>query len=197
MQSTALRVIREEHGSLAAVLQSLRLMMQQGPGSDPETFFDAMRAMLFYIDEVPEQQHHPKESELLFPPVMQRAPELAAALERLESDHVGGEKAVRELQHLLLAWELLGETRREPFAKALESYITFYFEHMKLEETVIIPAAQKHCTAEDWAAMDAAFASNHDPLNKDGKPNPIYERLFSRIVESAPSPIGLGGRRHS
>lgn len=194
MSSTALHVIREEHFSIAAVLRSLRLMLQRGPGDDPQQYFDAMRAMLFYIDEVPERQHHPKESQLLFPPVMQRAPELAETLHQLEREHQGGEKAVRDLQHLLLAWELMGDHRREAFAKALTSYITFYLEHMRLEETVIIPAAQKHCTPEDWAAMDAAFAENNDPLAQGATPDPQYEGLFSRIVRSAPSPIGLGGK---
>ena len=69
MPSTSLRTIREDHASLAAVLHSLRLMLDQGPGDQPAAFFDVMRAMLFYIDEFPERQHHPKESEWLFPTV--------------------------------------------------------------------------------------------------------------------------------
>lgn len=192
MESTALRVIREEHFSIAAVLRSLRLMLQRGPDEDERQYFDAMRAMLFYIDEVPEKEHHPKESELLFPPVLKRAPELTRDLELLERDHAGGEQAVRHLQHLLLAWELMGEGRREAFTKALSSYITFYLEHIRLEEAVIIPAAIKHCTPEDWAAMDAAFAQNRDPMAQGAALDPAYERLFSRIVRSTPSPIGLG-----
>ena len=72
MSSITLRTIHEEHASLAAVLQSLRLMLNQGPGDEPAAFFDVVRAMLFYIDEFPERQHHPKESQLLFPSVRQR-----------------------------------------------------------------------------------------------------------------------------
>ncbi|MCZ2104710.1 MAG: hemerythrin domain-containing protein [Burkholderiales bacterium] len=194
MESTALHVIREEHFSIAAVLRSLRLMLQRGPGENPQEYFDAMRAMLFYIDEVPERQHHPKESLYFFPPVARRAPELAETLQQLEQDHAGSEQEVRHLQHLLLAWELMGESRRETFANALGKYITFYLEHMRLEETMIIPAAHKYCTPEDWAAMDAAFAENRDPFAQ-AEPDPEYERLFSRIVRSAPSPIGLGSGR--
>eukprot|EP01031_Cornospumella_fuschlensis_P005194 gene5194-6475_t len=72
MPSISLRTIREEHASLAAVLHSLRLMLDQGPGDEPAAFFDVMRAMLFYIDEFPERQHHPKESQWLFPRVTER-----------------------------------------------------------------------------------------------------------------------------
>ena len=192
MSPSSLRAIREEHSSLAAVLQSLRLMLDRGPGDEPAAFFDVMRAMLFYIDEVPERQHHPKESEWLFPKVAERSPEAAQAIERLERDHAGGEAAVRELQHLLLAWELMGDVRRDAFSTALLRYIDFYLEHMRLEETVVLPAAQQHLTAQDWSAMDAAFAGNSNPLSSVQARDPAYDRLFTRIVQRAPSPIGLG-----
>ena len=79
MPSISLRTIREEHASLAAVLHSLRLMLDQGPGDEPAAFFDVMRAMLFYIDEFPERQHHPKESQWLFPKVAERSPQAVEA----------------------------------------------------------------------------------------------------------------------
>ena len=62
----------------------------------------------------------------------------------------------------------------------------------ELEETLIIPAALKVFTADDWVAIDAAFARNRDPLAKGAELSPEYERLFHRIVRIAPSPIGLG-----
>ncbi len=188
----SLRTIHEEHASLAAVLHSLRLMLGQGPGDEPAAFFDVMRTMLFYIDEFPERQHHPKETQWLFPKVAQRSPEAAEVIAQLDRDHAGGEAAVRELQHLLLAWELMGDARREVFVLALEKYIHFYLEHMRLEETVVLPAAQQHLEPADWATIDAAFASNFNPLAAGPARDPAYDRLFTRIVMRAPSPIGLG-----
>ena len=192
MPSVSLRTIREDHASLAAVLHSLRLMLDQGPGDQPAAFFDVMRAMLFYIDEFPERQHHPKESQWLFPKVAERSPQAAEALAQLQRDHEGGEAAVREMQHLLLGWELMGDARREAFALALERYIPFYMEHMRLEETVVLSAAQEALQPGDWTAIDAAFASNTDVLAQGVTPDPAYERLFSRIVHSAPPPLGMG-----
>jgi hemerythrin-like domain-containing protein len=192
MSSISLRTIREEHASLTAVLHSLRLMLERGPGEAPEEFFHVVRAMLFYIDEFPERLHHPKETHWLFPRVAELAPECAETIARLEREHSGGEAAVRELQHLLLGWELLGHSRREPFAVALRGYIQFYMEHIRLEETVVLPAAQRLFQPNDWAAMDAAFVGNIDPLDDDQPRDPMYDRLFSRIVMRAPSPIGLG-----
>src|SRR5690606_33271165 len=99
-----------------------------------------------------ERQHHPKETEWLFPRIAARSAEAARAIERLDRDHEGGEAAVRELAHLLTAWELLGAPRRPAFASALERYIDFYLEHMRLEEAVVLPAALAHLDASDWEA---------------------------------------------
>lgn len=189
----SLRTIRDEHRALAAMLRSLQLLVRQTPGDADGPFFDTVQAMLFYIDEFPERLHHPKESNLLFPRLARVAPETMAAIERLEQDHIQGESAVRALQHQLLAWKLLGTARRQEFVQALDRYIGFYLDHMRTEETQILPAAERSFTAEDWAALDAAFAANQDPLTGRHAPLPLYEKLFQRILHDAPAPIGLGG----
>jgi hemerythrin-like domain-containing protein len=192
IKHTSLQIIRDEHSSLAAMLRSMTMMVERGPGENPEQFFDVLRAMLFYIDEFPERLHHPKESDLLFPRVVRAAPSVMAAVQKLESDHMNGEKAVRELQHLLLAWELLGEPRKPAFVAECKKYAKFYLEHMRLEETVILPEAEKVLTDADWKELDAAFEKNCDPLTGKYPPDPAYDRLFTRIVMRAPAPIGLG-----
>ena len=192
MTPSSLKIIRDEHSSLAAMLQSTRMLVERGPQDDARGFFDVLRAMLFYIDEFPERLHHPKETELLFPRVLKAAPETATAIARLDHDHEYTEKAVRDLQHLLIAWELMGESRRAAFTKAFTRYVDLYLSHMHLEEQEILPAAVKHLTAEDWQALDAAFEANRDPLTGHYAPEKDYERLFSRIVMAAPAPIGLG-----
>ena len=42
----------------------------------------------------------------------------------------------------------------------------------------------------DWRTLDAAFAANRDPLTGH-PPSHEYEQFFSRIVRTAPAPIGL------
>ena len=192
MAQESLQIIHDEHNALSAMLRSIGMMVERGPGKQPESFFDVLRTMLFYIDEFPERLHHPKESELLFPRVARLAPEAAEAIAQLDRDHAKGEAAVRELQHLLLAWELLGESRRSAFEVAVKRYLAFYLEHMRLEESVVLPAAQRLLSDADWVELDAAFAANCDPLTGKTPTDPAYERLFTRIVSRAPAPIGLG-----
>ncbi|HWP13470.1 MAG TPA: hemerythrin domain-containing protein [Ramlibacter sp.] len=189
MPHTSLQIIRDEHAALAAVLRSLAAMLERGPLDEPERFFNVVRAMLFYIDEFPERMHHPNESDLLFPKLARVAPELMPVIARLESDHMQGEGRVRALQHLLLAWELIGESRRAAFIDAAREYAAFYLEHMQIEETSILPAAEKLLTAADWEVLDEAILRSRDPL-AGGAREPCYDRLFTRIVMTAPSPIG-------
>jgi hemerythrin-like domain-containing protein len=190
MTRPALQVIRDEHSAVSAVLRSMLQMMERDPDDQPERFFDVLRAMLFYIDEFPERRHHPKESDLLFPKIARVAPELMPVIQRLENDHVSGESRVRELQHLLLAWELLGDSRRVPFQDAARKYVEFYLTHMRTEETELLPVAQKLLTEQEWEQLNAAF-QNSDPL-VTGDHDPVYDRLFTRIVMRTPAPIGVG-----
>lgn len=190
MTHQAVRIILDEHASVAAVLRALLAMVEQGPGDSPLRFFDVMRSMLYYIDEYPERLHHPKESDLLFPKLARARPDLMPLIERLEADHLNGESRVRELQHLLLGWELKGESQREPFAAQLRKYAGFYFDHMRVEEEHLLPVASAVLSEAEWEELGAAFARNADPLA--GGDAAAMDRLFTRIVRSSPSPIGYG-----
>ena len=194
MKYSSLDVIRQEHSALAAMLCSMRMMCRQGPRQDRARFFEVLRAMLFYVDEFPERLHHPKESELLFPAVRNSSAQGAKIVNQLDEQHQNSLNQVRALQHLLLAWELLGDARSEAFLAACDQFIDFYLHHMQAEEEQVFPLARQHLTDADWAALNAAFASSQDPLTANGLADPIYEALFTRIVTQAPEPIGLATR---
>lgn len=189
---TSIRIIQEEHASLAAMLRSSMMMVQRGPQDQPERFFDVMRAMLFYMDEFPERLHHTKESELLFPTVAARSTVAREVVGQLNHEHAVAESKVREMQHLLLAWELLGDSRRARFEIALKAYVDFYLQHMQLEETVVLAQALQVLDDGDWRALNSAFSIQGNPLTGKYPREPLYDRLFTRITMHAPAPIGLG-----
>ena len=191
MRHSALDVIHEEHQALAAMLRSMSLLVAHAHREGQALDFSVLRAMLFYVDEFPERLHHPKESELLFPRVLARCPALADTLARLEADHGRGEAAIRAVEHALLAYEVLGASRQQAFVDALEGYVNGYLAHMAIEESEVLPAARDHLTEADWAALDAAFAANRDPLTGHAADD-MFRPLFRKIVMTAPAPIGLG-----
>jgi hemerythrin-like domain-containing protein len=191
MTIRTLEIIRDEHQALAAMLRSLSMMLAHARRHGALPDFDVLRAMLFYIDEFPERLHHPKESELLFPLIRARAPALAGVLDRLDADHARGEQAIRDLEHEMLAFEVMGPSRRDAFEHAVQRYVGFYLEHMALEEDAVLPGARAALTPDDWLALDAAFEANRDPLTGH-EPGDDYRDLFRRIAMAAPAPIGLG-----
>jgi hemerythrin-like domain-containing protein len=186
-----LRIIRDEHAALAAMLRSILMLLDRHRRQATLPDFAALRAMLFYVDEFPEKRHHRKESELLFPKLRARTPLARDLLDRLDEDHARGERKIRHVEHALLAFEMLGESRRAEFESAVKSYVEFYLEHMGLEEKEILPLAERVLTEEDWQDLDQAFGANRDPLT-GYEPDAEYRNLFTHIVNTVPAPIGLG-----
>jgi hemerythrin-like domain-containing protein len=191
MTHATIRILREEHAALAAMLRSIPLLLSKHRREGTLPDFAALRAMLFYVDEFPEKRHHRKESELLFPKLRARTPLARDMLDRLEEDHASGERRIRELEHALLGFEVVGEPRRAGFERAAQRYADFYLSHMALEEKEILPLAERMLTSQDWAELDEAFAANRDPLTGH-EPEPDYRALFTRIVNVLPAPIGVG-----
>lgn len=187
---SAARQIRDEHAALAAVLNALRTLVEEGPGGDPDGFFDTVSQMLFYLDEFPERRHHPTESNVLFPMLCEAEPALLAVVRRLELDHAAGENRIRDLQHRLLAWRYIGEGRRERFVSALDEYVRFYLSHMATEESQLLPAMDQ-LSAAQRAQLDEAFEGARDPL-AGGDSEAGCARLLSSITMHARNPQGMG-----
>jgi len=187
-----LLVIRDEHSALSAVLRSISPLLSEHRRRHTLPDFTVLRAMLFYIDEFPERIHHTKESELLFPKVRARSAEGAEVLDRLDADHERSAIRVREL----VGFEMMvdgpdGAALRAAFEEAMDKYIFEYLDHIRTEERVVLPLAERVLTTADWLELDAAFMQNRDPLTRR-EGDDAYRPLFKRILMTAAAPIGLG-----
>ena len=191
-----LRIIRDEHASLSAVLRSIGLLLSESRRHGLGPDFQVLRAMLFYIDEFPEKVHHTKESALLFPKIRARSSEAAGVIARLDTDHSRSHQAVLDLEHDLLALEMMSEAadapaRRDRFEDDMQTYIAAYLDHIRIEEVEILPLAERVLTTADWAELDAAFMHNRDPLTRR-EGDDAFRPLFKRILMTLPAPLGLG-----
>ncbi len=186
----AIRIIRDEHRSISAVLSGLIELTRvaRNPGVQPG--FAVFRAMIHYIDEFPERLHHPKEDRFLFARLAERAPETRPLLEELRQEHVRGAQLVRELESALLAYEVEGARALPAFDAAVSAYAQFHWDHMRKEEERVLPLAQQHLTEADWRWIEEAFAGNRDPIADLRERD--FEQLYQRIVNLAPAPVGLG-----
>ena len=78
-----------------------------------------------------------------------------------------------------------------PFAEGVERYSQFHWLHMRKEEERVLPLAAEALAQEDWDAIDAAFASNADPVV--GVPaSKAFRELFRHLVAIVPPPLGVG-----
>jgi len=190
----AIRIIREEHRALAAVLHGmLHLMGEIGTrGKAPD--FLLLGAMVYYIDTFPERFHHPKEDRYLFRILRLRHLGAAPLLDRLETEHRAGAEKIRALEQALARYNAGGPTEFSNFRAAVEAYAAFHWNHMRAEESELLPMAEKYLTPTDWQEIDTAFLGHADPL-LGADVGAKYDALFTRIVNLAPPPIGVGQAR--
>jgi hemerythrin-like domain-containing protein len=187
----AIDILYSEHRSLAAVLHGMLYLIRDIRLRGTAPRFDVFRAMVHYIDVFPEVFHHPKEDAYLFRLLARRCPNAAPLINKLQIEHRAGAEKIRAVSHAMERYQNSGAAEFGAFADAVQAYAAFHWDHMRAEEDELIPLARKHLTAEDWKEIDAAFAGHSDPLF-GAKAEQDYEKLFRKIVNLAPPPIGLG-----
>lgn len=186
----SLDIIHDEHRALAAMLGGMRSLVAGIEAGRLRPDFDLLAAMIRYIDEVPEVVHHPKEDQFLFARLRQRCAEALPYIEQLEAEHLQGPARIKTLRDALESYRQQGDTGFASFKLAVTIYLEQEWHHMNTEEHKIFPLARTHLTTEDWAAIDAAFLGNDNPWQGAAGE---YAALFSKIVNIAPAPVGLGG----
>jgi len=186
----ALRIISDEHQALAGILHAIRFMLRKVSAGQLEPDRKLFQAMVHYLDAYAEKRHHPKE-DLLFKYLEKRTAEGNDALARLAEQHASAPQRIDALSQSLQVF-VEDATRFKDFSKAFDTYADFYRDHMMLEEEVVMPLVRQHLTAEDKAMVDHEFRAEMEANSgKDGK-SEDFAALFSRLVECAPAPLGLG-----
>lgn len=178
---SAIAIIQNEHRSLAAVVHAMQhLMREQRAGhgtADPAL----LEAMLAYLINIPVALHHPKEENYLFARLAQRTDAGNEAISELSEQHRDEHGLIADLTTSLSAWESRGDLSFEQLRLAVDRYAEALWQHMNLEEKVILPLARQHLTEADWQEIDKAFSENGDPRfdqHLDGE----YKKLFSQIM---------------
>jgi branched-chain amino acid transport system ATP-binding protein len=187
----ALTVLREEHRSILAVLHGMSFLVQEIRARGRQVDARVFHAMIYYLDTFSERFHHPKEDRHLFQALRGRSAEAAALIDELEDEHKRGEDALRRLSHTLMRYEEGGQREFPAFEREVENFVRNYRDHIRKEEEGVFPLAREVLSGSDWAKLDIAIARDRDPLALGGDPRDV-ERLFHRIAEIAPPPIGLG-----
>jgi hemerythrin-like domain-containing protein len=191
MLNNALAIIHDEHRSLGAVLHGLRFLVREmlEKGTAPD--FKLLWAMIYYMDAFSERLHNPREDAYLFARLRERTHEADEIIATLERQHAESGEHIRKLELALGQLEAGVAGGLEAFAQAAENLTEEAWQHMSLEEKTVIPLAKKHLTTADWIGIAEAFGEHGDP-RFGAKPDHEFRDLFTRIVNLAPPPIGVG-----
>ena len=177
----ALGIIRDEHRALGAVLHAWMHHLANARRVGTPIDVELMRAMVRYLRDFPSRLHHPKEDEYLFDRLRARTIEVDAELDELERQHARDAEWINELGELVE--RVASGAAPADLEREVGRYATFIWEHLGREEGVILPAAERHLTLDDWSALANAFATNRDPRFAS-EADAEYRRLFSRIVNA-------------
>jgi len=189
----ALAIIEDEHRAITAVIEGLRHVLAEMRAGTMPPEPTLVGAMFHYIEQFPERLHHPKEDDFLFERLRARRPDAAPLLDSLQREHaIGRERFGQLLRHYERF--VADPSTIGTFADAVDRYADFHWKHMRREEDEVMPLAAQALTADDWAGIDAAFASNADPIvGVDARK--AFRELFRRLVALLPPPHGVGPRR--
>lgn len=189
----AIAIIEDEHRAITAVIEGLRHVLGEVRAGTMQPDATLLAAMFRYIEEFPERLHHPKEDDFLFERLRARRPELAPVLDALHREHAIGRERFGDLKRLYERY-IADPATIHAFADAVDRYADFHWKHMRREEDEVMPAAAQALTADDWARIDAAFASNSDPIVGVASRKEFRE-LFRRLVALLPPPYGVGPQK--
>ncbi|HZP94332.1 MAG TPA: hemerythrin domain-containing protein [Burkholderiales bacterium] len=187
MMHAAIRLIRDEHRSISAVLRAANFVVDKAHSSGDTPDFELLRAMLYYLREFPERRHHPNEDRVLFAQIKARTREADGIIAELRQEHERGDEMLRVLEMALDRWREGARDGARQFSEVLSGYTRFHHAHMEKEETLVLPAAERALSSEDWHEIYSAFESNQDPMFGTDTANEFRD-LFSRIIRLAPRP---------
>jgi nucleotide-binding universal stress UspA family protein/hemerythrin-like domain-containing protein len=190
-ETRAINILQDEHRSLAAVLHALAHVLQStGQGVAPD--FRLVRAMLHYIDAFSTKLHHPKEDDYIFSRLRRRTAEASDLVAVLQQQHAQDHEMTVNLAHQLAAYERDPHGGLAAFRDSLQRFTEFTWQHMTLEEKLILSVAHEHFTEQDWEEIAHAFTENGDPRFGD-EVDADYRSLFSKLLNLVPMDGSEGG----
>jgi nucleotide-binding universal stress UspA family protein/hemerythrin-like domain-containing protein len=180
----ALAVYRDEHRSIAAVVHDMARLAQHAAESGTPPDFDLLNAMLHYLKAFPAVQHHPREEQFLFRKLRGREDGLDALIDKLTAQHRTEGKLLAQVEAAVEAAEIGGAKEMAALARAVDEYAELIWNHMTLEDKVIIGHAQRIFSELDWEEVAQSFADNTSP-KLGGRSGEDLGKLLVQIMNEA------------
>ena len=181
--------LRVEHGQLLRklnLLESHYLDMCRGKTPD----YSLMQSIIDYIQEYPEQVHHPLE-DMIYSILLERV-DNAEFVQDLVSEHTQLELVTRELKESLESFPGCAASK-EKLKRQLSQFLVGQRQHIYTEESEVFPLVQSALTKEDWKRLQYMTPILDEPICGRRRWSD-FERL-SRDIEGKHKMKYSGGER--
>ncbi len=153
---------QEEHANFSRLLDLLeREVSAFSRGDRPD--YELMADIVHYLRGFSDQVHHPRE-DVAFARLVIHDADMSIVVNRLLQEHrviaVAGSALAREIDNAM--GDIMAT--RGSLEAAAATYLVYYRNHLKVEESRILPRAALLLAPEDWAAVVLAVPGTPDPL---------------------------------
>lgn len=117
---------------------------------------DSRRALIAnYYANVVEflRVHHDGEEALVFPVLIERAPDQRAIVDKAAADHHAVVALMGDVRGQIDLWEAKGDDGAEGVVQALGALQSVLIPHLDEEEAEIVPLAAVHMNAAEWGGL--------------------------------------------
>jgi hemerythrin-like domain-containing protein len=165
-----------EHDHIRKTLNLLEMLfLDLCRGRTPD--LSMMRSIVVYIQEYPEQSHHPLE-DVIYSILLERE-EKVSLLHDLVTDHTELELVTRKLRESVELY-IKGSFSKEMLKHQLSTFLIRQRQHLYTEEIEIYPLAQRILTKADWKKIQSSVLRKDDPVFGNRTQND-YELLYREI----------------
>ena len=174
--TTIMESLRLEHANVALLLTLLETEVAKAEEADLEL----VKSISDYFLTYPDQYHHPKE-DLIYRALLAAEPEVGAALDDLEAEHI--ELAERTKEFAFAVERLMSgrDSRGAWFDELTAGFIGYYRQHMAKEDTGFFVEAERLLGPEVFGELEAQVTNPADPLF-DPRAAERLERLRSSVA---------------
>ena len=170
----------KQHDHIVRTLNLLELQfLELCRGREPD--YRIMLSVVAYIQEFPEQVHHPAE-DAIFSIFIEQGGDREDIARKLITDHTEIERITRQLRNRIEAM-ISNETEgRVDLTSELSTFLLRQRRHIYAEERLVFPQLNEILTEQDWDRVTAMVPGLEDPVFGE-RTQADYERLY-RVIES-------------
>ncbi len=168
----ALEDLRHEHEAIVSALGIMdSIVAQIGRGAHPET--KDLKELIDFLKEFADRCHHGKEEGILFPALAKAGiPEEGGPIGVMRAEHLEGRRLISEMESAIG-----GTVDHAGFAAAARAYSTLLRSHIRKENNVLFPAAERALGSSQLEEIHIRFEEHEEKVIGQGRHEALHEVL--------------------